>query len=558
MDKQRVMREAQAIASDFSFWMVSGDISHLYGYVHETPERKYELEIKFDEKFPNNPPELSHYKEIKKLLGKFELDSINSWTPDSNVVDVLKELKSKIQSALGVPQKEETPKFEVPSEGVAFQEEQSIANDNQEPEEYITPDFDAYPPDFDYEQFVTPEESSQEFVYEEKNDSDINIPTQADLTVDQDQTSVAVSTELGLIQQEYAYDQKSQFLGDINIYLTVTLAKTFLIQLNFQNYPERPSITAPDEIHRLLGDPYHSLDTLRNWSVKQPSHVVEILRELEKKLYFLKDIELESKKILGEYQCDTDPNDITKLTIHLVTYGFKEYLLDFNISNYPKAPIIHLSTELQEIIGTPIEELNAYKNWTESESESVGIIRELAWLVDKNSRVNFEIELLKDHYKNIDYDPLANTLKVDMKGKMKTQDLTFQFQIDLPPDYPMKVPTIKVLNEFDLEAHDKIKNDLQNSFKDFFDDWTPFSYLVDLFNSVSKKIFEVSVVSCVICHKIECPTCSLKIAGSDGDTCHTDCPYCERSYHKHCWEQTIKSFGKCGFCLKTPPPDLMP
>ncbi|MFX1269739.1 MAG: hypothetical protein ACFFAK_17400, partial [Promethearchaeota archaeon] len=389
-------------------------------------------------------------------------------------------------------------------------------------------------------------------------DNDINIPIQEDLIVDEDQSSVAVSTELGLIQQEYAYDQKSQFIGDINIYLTVTLAKTFLIQLNFQNYPERPSITVPDEIHRLLGDPYHSLATLRNWDVKKPLHVVEILRELENKLYFLKDIELESKKILGEYQCDINPNDITKLTVHLVTYGFKEYLLDFNIGNYPKPPIINLSTQLQEIIRMPIEELNAYKNWTETESESVGIIREIAWLVDKNSRVNFEIELLKDHYKKIQYDPLANTLKVDMKGKMKTQDLTFEFQIDLPHDYPMKVPTIKVLNEFDLEAHDKIKNDLQNSFKDFFDDWTPYSYLVDLFNSISKKIFEVSVVSCVICHKIECPSCSLKIAGSDGDTCHTDCPYCERSYHKHCWEQTIKSFGKCGFCLKTPPPNLMP
>ncbi|MFW9948400.1 MAG: hypothetical protein ACFFDX_16355, partial [Candidatus Odinarchaeota archaeon] len=308
----------------------------------------------------------------------------------------------------------------------------------------------------------------------------------------------------------------------------------------------------------LLGDPYHSLDTLRNWNVKKPLHVVEILRELENRLYFLKDIELESKKILGEYQCDIDPNDITKLTVHLVTYGFKEYLLDFNIGNFPKPPVISLSTELQEIIRTPMEELNAYKNWTEEESESVGIIREIAWLVDKNSRVNFEIELLRDHYKNIDYDPLSNTLKVDMKGKMKTQDLTFEFQINLPQDYPMKVPNIKVLNDFELEAHDKIKNDLQNSFKDFFDDWTPFSYLVDLFNSISKKIFEVSVVSCVICHKIECPSCSSKIAGSDGDTCHTDCPYCERSYHKHCWEQTIKSFGKCGFCLKTPPPDLMP
>ena len=147
---------------------------------------------------------------------------------------------------------------------------------------------------------------------------------------------------------------------------------------------------------------------------------------------------------------------------------------------------------------------------------------------------------------------------MDMKGKMKTQDLMFQFRINLPNDYPMTVPSIKITNEFELESHEKIKNDLQSSFRNFFDDWSPFSYLVDLFNAISKKIFEVSVVSCVICHKIDCPTCSLKIAGPEEETCHTDCPYCERSYHKHCWEQTIKSFGKCGFCLKTPPPDLMP
>ncbi|MFW9781882.1 MAG: hypothetical protein ACFFFB_06320, partial [Candidatus Heimdallarchaeota archaeon] len=420
----------------------------------------------------------------------------------------------------------------------------------------ITPDLNAYPPDFDFEQYITPEETNNDLV--EKNNLGAQVPPATEIILDEDETQIEVSTELGLIQQEYAYDQKGQSQGVISVYLTVTLAKTFLIDINLQNYPERPILGVPNEIQKLLGDPYHFLKTLKAWNTKKPSHVVEVIRELETKLYFLKDIELESKKILGEYQSEMDPNDLTKLKIYLVTYGFKEYMLDFDISSYPKAPKITLSSELQDLIKSSIQELNAYKNWVEGESESVGIIREIAWLVDKNSRLNFEIELLKEHYKNIEYNAVTNTLKVDMKGKMKTQDMTFQFQIDLPIDYPMKVPTVKVLNEFDLEAHEKIKNDLQNSFKDFFDDWTPFSYLVDLFNSVSKKIFEVSVVSCVICHKIECATCSLKIAGSDGDTCHTDCPYCERSYHKHCWEQTIKSFGKCGFCLKTPPPDLMP
>jgi len=146
-----------------------------------------------------------------------------------------------------------------------------------------------------------------------------------------------------------------------------------------------------------------------------------------------------------------------------------------------------------------------------------------------------------------------------MKGKMKTQDITFQFQIKLPREYPSKMPEVKVVNEFELDSHEKIKNDLHSSFNNFFDEWTPFSYLIDLFNLISKKIFEVSVVSCVICHKIDCPTCGVKIATSgDVKPCYTACPYCERTYHNHCWEQTIKSFGKCGFCLKTPPPHMIP
>ena len=176
----------------------------------------------------------------------------------------------------------------------------------------------------------------------------------------------------------------------------------------------------------------------------------------------------------------------------------------------------------------------------------------------KNSRINFEIELLKENYKNIRYNHETEVLNVDMKGKMKTQDLTFEFEINLPREYPMKVPEIKVLNEFELESHEKIKTDLQASFTDFFNEWTPYSYLVDLFNLISKKIFEISVVSCVICHKIECPTCQVKIAGPEKESCHVDCPYCDRSYHNHCWEQTIKSFGKCGFCLKIPPPEMIP
>jgi len=78
-----------------------------------------------------------------------------------------------------------------------------------------------------------------------------------------------------------------------------------------------------------------------------------------------------------------------------------------------------------------------------------------------------------------------------------------------------------------LESQEKIKDDLQTALKEFFNEWTPFSYLIDLFSLISTKIFELSAVSCVICHNLKCPTCSTKIAGPE--SCNTSCPHCEHA-----------------------------
>ena len=546
MDKERILKEAQKIAKNFSFWMVSGDISHLYGYVYETPEIKYELEIKFDETFPKTPPQLIYHKDIKELLGKFQPNALINWIPTFNVVDLLYELKSVIEKTL------ESPKNKSRKELIPVVDN----HDNSNEQEFITPDLDIYPPDFEYDEYITSDSINDIFytsndvetTINENSGDKSNIPPKYDIIDESAQVGIEINTELSLIQQEYAYDQIGTKEAKINVYITITLTSTFIIQIDFTNYPKRPIVTFPNEVQKILSDPYKTLNTLREWNSKQPSHIIDVLHELEKKLFFLKEIDVQSKKISGEYQSEKIPNSVTALKVHMLTYGFKAYLLSIDLEPYPKPPKIDLSSELQEIVHIPITDLNAYKNWNENESDAVEIVREVSWLVDKNSRVNFEIDLLKDHYKNIKYEPSTATLYVEMKGKMKTEDLTFEFQINLPNDYPMKMPEVKVINEFELEAHEKIKNDLRGSFNDFFNEWTPFSYLVDLFNLISKKIFEVSVVSCVICHKIECPSCTKKIAGDDN--CHTECPHCNRAYHNHCWEQTIKSFGKCGFCLR--------
>ncbi len=551
MEKQRILKEAQIIASQFSFWMVSGNIAHLYGAVYESSKQKFIIEVKFDETFPHAPPQIIPHQEIKDLLGDINLDKEKNWTPDSRVVDIIKELKGKIQSALSGTAKIEEDLGHI----------QPLVEESQKSEDFITPDYSKYPAEeisLQKDSFITPD------YYEEEKTKEESLqppkPEMQSFTEESLTMPLKVTTELGLIQMEYPIDQIEKNKADINVYLTITLEKTFIIEINFNNYPEKPIITFPEEIINLLVEPKKELDLLKKWNSKSPPHIVELIREIESKLFFVKDIEMQFKKISGEYQAEPIEGNISKLNVHLLTYGFKEYDLEIDISKYPNPPVLQYSPELNSLIQISPSQLDSIKSWISKQSEVVDILREISWLVDKNSRVNFEINLLKGGIDELQFDAFTNTINLKMKGKMKTENVIFEFQAILPTNYPMNPPELKVLNEFEDETHEPIKKKLEASIQQFFNDWTPFTYLIDLFNAISKKIFEVSVISCVICHQIQCPdgACKLPIASADGNQCRTECPYCERLYHKHCWDQTISSFGKCGFCLKTPPPNMIP
>ena len=168
MEKQRVLREAQKIATKFSFWMVSGDISHLFGHVYETPEKKYDLEIKFDDNFPTSPPHFIYRNNIEELLGEVHLKGLKTWTPESSVVDIITELKEKIQNSL---KEEPTVVEEQQLEPISPSIEPSS-------EEYITPDLNTYPPDFEVEHVQSQLDSNVELFSTDQSDS--SIPTKPD------------------------------------------------------------------------------------------------------------------------------------------------------------------------------------------------------------------------------------------------------------------------------------------------------------------------------------------------------------------------------------------
>ncbi|GAH17280.1 unnamed protein product, partial [marine sediment metagenome] len=203
----------------------------------------------------------------------------------------IQELKLKIQEALQVPKT-------VAEEELSPIKVKEKSDETLETEEYITPDLDVYPPEYQTDEYITPSESNSDIFYTEQppidspesyhalsddeSKTESNQSSVEPLIDETEQPNLELTTELGLIQQEYAYDQRGSKGADINVYITITLIKTFIITIDFTHYPERPVITFPDEVKKILRDPYKTLNTLREWSAKNPSHIVDILHELEK------------------------------------------------------------------------------------------------------------------------------------------------------------------------------------------------------------------------------------------------------------------------------------
>jgi len=592
MDQNRLLKEAQEIAAKYPFYMVRGQLNHLYGYIYQSSDgkTKYAIDVIFDENFPNEPPQIGFRQQVPNLPSEIQLLSLSNWSTDSHVIEIIDELaqivKKYVEPDSRVKEEESNnSNFEVQQNNQQQNETQikeniegqkGIAETSQETsiatEEYITPDLNVYPDDLYAEwnnsqdqlesindQNIIVEEGTRISENYEQQIIDENVlktPTYSSEEIVDTAGNLILTTEAALIQQEYAMDFIEGTLGIVEVYLTITLDQTFVIRINFTEYPKRPILEVPEGIKSILGDINESIQILKKWDVSHPPHVVDIIHELESKLWFLTDLETEVNMISGEYKTELVNGILSHLKINLYTYGFKEFGLEIDLSKHPEKPSIKYSKELNELINTPVENLNSYKNWTKGESHCVDIIRESQWLVDKNSRINFELSLLRSAMKDVNYNPNDNSITAKLEGKMKTEGVSFEFKVSLSPDYPMAVPKIELISK--LEEQEELKVKLVNQIKTFTASWHQFSYLIDLFNDISKAIFEVSVISCVICHKIECPECNKKIsAANPEDQCQVKCPSCERLYHKYCWNTTISSFKKCGFCLRPPPPNMV-
>jgi ubiquitin-protein ligase len=229
----------------------------------------------------------------------------------------------------------------------------------------------------------------------------------------------------------------------------------------------------------------------------------------------------------------------------------KEFPFIVVLREPPNPPAFKFPPDIEQMVG-PLNNIPLYKDWDPSRNPLIELLREVNWKIDKHSRLGFEVELLESSLKNVVYNPADRKITTEIKGVLKTSELVFKFAVDLPEDYPASRPGISLLTEV---KDDALAKQMQDAVKNMLETWSPFNFLIDLFNSISKTIFNASVIVCIVCHSLDCPVCNKVISTQEegGESCTAQCPHCQKPYHAHCWEKNIESIGKCAYCLRPPP-----
>ncbi len=365
-----------------------------------------------------------------------------------------------------------------------------------------------------------------------------------------------LAEEAQLLMNEYQTEIVDGSISRMRLYLSITIEKHYVLGIDFSNYPvSAPLVTLQEAVKQVVGES-GELDTMKNWDPAKPPHVADIIREIEGKLYEANKYWEQERIISGEFNTAQISGASNKFRIKIMTYGLKEFPFTIILRDPPNPPEFEFPPDVAEMVGT-LDEIPIYKEWDSSTNPIIELLREINWKIDKTSRLGFEIELLENALKNVTFDPAARKITAEVKGVLKTSDVIFKFAVEIPKDYPGSRPSISLLTKVD---DDKLATQMQEAVGNMIELWSPFNFLIDLFNSISKTIFKASVMVCIVCHGLECPTCGLSIASTEdnGESCTAECPHCQKPYHAHCWQKNIESIGKCAYCLRPPPPRAGP
>ncbi len=88
--------------------------------------------------------------------------------------------------------------------------------------------------------------------------------------------------------QKLMYEFQTEFADMISkptVYLSASVEDHFTFNVDFSNYPERPTITFPNMLQKLFSVPIDTkFNILNNWDPQNPRHITEIFYEIERLL----------------------------------------------------------------------------------------------------------------------------------------------------------------------------------------------------------------------------------------------------------------------------------
>lgn len=108
------------------------------------------------------------------------------------------------------------------------------------------------------------------------------------------QEEKVIFDELNLLSDQFQIDI-DEYSGLATVYLSASIDTHFEVDVDCSKYPEPPYLFIPKEIDDFFkGNIVSELKTLKKWSLKKPPHLVDIFKELEKKLvaFFQRDNEI--------------------------------------------------------------------------------------------------------------------------------------------------------------------------------------------------------------------------------------------------------------------------
>ncbi len=340
------------------------------------------------------------------------------------------------------------------------------------------------------------------------------------------------------------------------IYLAAGPEHLYTIPFSLANFPDRPDIKWPQEVYDEIGDPAKFIKQLRAWDSGYPPQVYEVFQAFESYAFnyynAVGELKNELRDIEGEYASQLVRDNYIRIT--LFSFNKSEHHVEINLERYPDIEWV-FTPDMEQMLG-PVGEFMARYAQRAEKPKIIAVLRDISWEIDKITRLSFDYKVLVNNVteaiSSLSLDPEKKTISGAISGELKTASIRFDFIADFSKGYPEHPPEINLspAGEVDPEVIGKLEALISESGTT----WSLSSFFIDLLNQIHIAIFKSSIITCVICHKLFCPSCDEPMflpKGSIGKTCYVECSNCHRPYHKHCFENTIQSVGKCAVCMQS-------